>query len=227
MKLKAVISAILLTLASVCVWAQTDALVWNPNPAKKKAAFTKANLLNFGFGFEAEGFHGYAPGLTAIWRAGSERQLFNFIAGMEVLYQNPLRSNKKFHTLSYGQFVPYGGARFNVYRHTKGSLYAQGDLSYILNFEAIYHTENAKKTELISNDTTRDSTLVRNHPAATFKIGFCNDLIDFGAYTRYDMKPSINQKFIYENPIYDYYAMGPAINERWSIGLYLIVYFAH
>lgn len=224
MKLKAVISAILLTLASVCAYAQTDAVIWNPDPAKKKAAFTKANLCNFGFGLEVEGFYGYAPGLTITWRGGSERQMFNITAGMELLYQNPFRSNRKHHTLSFGQFVPYAGARFNLYRSIKGSMYAQGDLSYILNFEPVYHTRDTKSSELISKDTPRDSILVRHHPAATFRMGFNNDIIDVGAYARYDMKPSVNQKLIYENPLYDYYAFGPAINERWSVGLYLIIY---
>lgn len=225
MSWKSIIFAILLFLATICAHAQTDDLLWNPNPIKKKLQFTLDNSYNFGFGIEAEGFYNYSPGLLLMWRGGSHRQLLNLTAGAELLYQNPVRTNRRYHTISFGQFAPYAGLRINFFRHPSGSLYAEGDVSYNLNFEAKYHTHFSTQSQIIKKDTSRDSVLVRNHWGSTFKVGFIAESVDFGLYAKYDFKPSLNQKFIYEEPVYDYYSMGPAINERWCLGLYCIIYF--
>lgn len=213
MKFKSLISAVMLTAMPVCAAAQDDAYAWKPDRARKQMYLAKANLANIGLGIECEGLYNHAAGIRLEWRAGSERQLLNFISGWELLWHNPIDSGRPQVTLL--QNSPYASLRLNCIRMSAGSIYAEGGASFNLNYGMTYRAGDRQ---------TSDSLLVRNHFSTHLRMGFVTDNFDVSIFARYDLKPTFNQKHIYDTKAYDYYAMGPAINERWSIGLCMVWY---
>lgn len=211
---KIIISAIISALMPVCAFAQGEIQEWQPDRGKKMMLFTKANLVNIGLGAECEGFYNYGAGARLEWRAGSERQLINAIAGWEIIWHNHIHKEKP--NIIYVQNSPYFAFRINYARMAPGSLYLEGGMSYNINAGEKYR---------IADRETSDKLLARNHFSTSMRMGYVTDRYDISVFARYDLKPTFNQKYIYETGSFDYYAMKKALNERWSIGLCMLWYF--
>ena len=198
----------------VSATAQAEVDAWQPDKTKKLINYTTANLMNFGLGVQLEGIRDYGTGLALMWRGGSERQLLNITAGFEFIWHNPVDITPRHHDIRYAQISPNAAVRLNFVRWTKGSIYADGGISYNWNVESKYR----------SFDKEISDTLTRHHFSINPRIGFQTYNFDIGLYARYDLKPTFLQQKIYEDSSYDYYALGPVINERWSLGISLILY---
>lgn len=203
-----------MTTITVSAAAQAEVEEWQPDRIKKLKNYTTANLKNFGIGVQFEGMRDYGAGFTFLWRGGSEKQLINLTAGSELVWHNPIDLTPKYHDIKYWRFSPYAALRINVIRLQNSSIYVDGGMSYDLNAESKYR----------GFDKEISDTLVRHHFSVISRIGFHTYNYDIGIYARYDLKPTFLQQEIYENRNYDYYALGPVINERWSLGLSLILY---
>ena len=214
MNFKRLTLSIALLLLSVCSYAQTDLESYSQKRLMRQLKYTAANLMNIGMGVTAEGMWNYGAGIKVGWKGGNERQLLNITAGMEYLWHNPVHISKKHHSIAYEQFAPYIGVRVNYTGLKIPVLYAEADISYCLNHSSKYR----------SGQHTITSPLTRNHHAPVFRIGYEMEDIEFCCYARYDMKPSIRQEYIYDNEPFDYFKLGPAINERWTIGISLFYY---
>ena len=177
---------------------------------------TLKNFFNLGLGLEYEMWHnlGYGPRLEC--RFGTDWQLINGAIGIKVLsYNNIGKDLYKRDMVSYTAIPFFADARVNLYSSDHIGVHADAELAFTLVTNEIYHNG------IDIYDTNKE--LGNHHFTTSIRIGTRIDNIDMGIYVKYDTKPVLNQKYIYETIGYDYYAFGKAINERVRIGASIIL----
>lgn len=182
------------------------------NYRERLRTVTLNNFFTLGAGLEYEMLYNAGYGPKVELRFGTNWQAVNICIGAKILTYNQLcKKLYGHHLVSYTSFPLFADARVNIYRSDPISIYTAAELAYVLVTGETYYDH-------IINHAT-DIELGQNHFASSLKAGIRHENIDFGVFVKYDMKPALNQKYIYEARTYDYFACGNSINERIRIGV--------
>ncbi len=186
---------------------------------QKRAILNKTDFHKIGLSLQYEQMRNNSIGWRFLYKAGSDRQLFNFGGAVGFMFYNsltPKTAGRDFVTCLEFPFSAF--ARLNFCRKGEGNMYFELE-------PAVSVTDRSTSKYRSNLEEISDSLIVRKaYCNFSARIGYVWRYMDVGLYCRYDIAPALNQKHIYEDRRYDYYAFGPAINERFRIGLSVIFF---
>lgn len=157
---------------------------------------------NVGASLDVSGWNNIHWGARAVYRVGSTRNLVNGLAGVGyhmILPSQQLKADR------LGHFIPLSlGANCNYYSWGVNSAYLGAEGTYNINVGAPCY---------------------RSFFAVTGRLGVCLKMLDISLNYTYDLAPPFNQKYIFENPQYDFGAIHTSIYERMQVGVKVTYYF--
>lgn len=83
----------------------------------------------------------------------------------------------------------------------------------------------AARHRLPDGQSVPDLQIGKNHFTPAAKLGVRIQQCDVSLYYEYDMKPSFNQKYVFETADYDYDLLRPALFERMRFGIRFLYHF--
>ncbi len=176
------------------------------------------NIVDAGIGLEYEMQHNLAAGVKAECLLGADWQILNLAAGYRLMFYNFGCSRvlqRDYVSWMLNSF--YADARINLNRYGLCRFHLDGEYAYNLRGKSTSRYN-------VGLDAVSDENLCRNFGSLAAKAGARIGKWDIAAYFRYDLKPAVDQQYIYENRAYDYYAFVKAVNERWRVGLSVTYY---
>lgn len=171
----------------------------------------KIEYYHFGVGLDAAMNRNYQLSPKVLVGIGSNRNLFNADMGLKLTFSNVFGKSGPEYIRLYAMPIFVEGS-INVARWKQKSIYIGTEIEYSVALGSS-HTINHQQTEI---DAT---SIAKSHFACQGKMGFRNKAWDFSVYYEYDLSPSMDQKYVYESPAYNYWRVYDSIFERWRIGI--------
>lgn len=157
---------------------------------------------NVGASFDVSGWNNIHWSARALYKVGSTRNLVNGVVGVGYCMTLPLQ---QLHTDRLGHFIPISlGVNGNYYSWGVNCAYIGAEGTYNINVGTPFY---------------------QSFFAVTGKLGACFKMLDISLSYTYDLAPRFNQKYIYENPQYDFNAIHASIYERMQVGVRVTYYF--
>lgn len=166
--------------------------------------------LAIGAGFEVSPHMSTSAGVT--FRYGATRQLMNYFSGINFGRRILSESSPQ---IVFSQFSMEGGVIENLFRTPMLSVY----LSESILFNAPFSSKYIMNDIIISDKRT-----LKCNFTSKLGAGLAFNNLNFSIYVKYDMNPTYNQKYIYENPEFDYYGLRNQIDNRLSYGISILYY---
>ena len=159
----------------------------------------------------------YCVGLQLSAGVGSFRNVLNADIGLRYQFLG-MFIRKREERVSLQQLPLFISLNVNVYRWHTGSLYIGGEMAYIFKVSGRHVLPDA-------NGATHDLKIGKNHFTPAAKIGCRVADCDVSVFYEYDMKPSFDQKYIYETEEFDYGVLRTSIFERMRMGVRFLYHF--
>lgn len=147
---------------------------------------------------------------------GSFRNLLNGDVGIRYQFLGVF-PRKGVESVSLQQLPVFVSLNLNVFRWKSGCLYLGGEMAFV--------SAVAARHRLPDGQIVSDSQIGKNHFTPAAKLGVRIRQCDVSLYYEYDMKPSFNQKYVFETTGYDYELLQPALFERMRFGVRFLYHF--
>jgi len=181
--------------------AQAEALNGAQLQGVRKLRMT--GIHNVGMSIDMAGWKNMDWSVLVFYEVGSSRNRINASLGAGYKMVVPLQQTS---VSMLGHYVPVDlGIKCNYYSWNLNSAY--------VGLNGIYHI-------CVSNRDLYDSFF-----ALSGCLGVRFKMLDIRVEYTYDLSPQFNQKYIYENPNYDFAALHASIYERMQLGIRLAYYF--
>lgn len=171
----------------------------------------KIEFYHVGVGMDAAMNENYQLCPKVFVGIGSNRNLFNADLGLKLTLSNIFGKSGGEYIRQYAMPIFVAGS-INAVRWKQKSIYVGAEIDYSIALGSS-HTIANHQTE------TDTKSIAKSHFACQGKMGFRNKDWDFSVYYEYDLSPSIDQKYVYESPAYNYLEVYDSIFERWRIGI--------
>lgn len=184
--------------------AMTGVMRAEPSDLSSRASmrYRLIGLHNVGASFDVSGWNNIHWSARAEYKIGSTRNIVNGLVGVGYRMTLPLQQLR---ADRLGHFVPISlGVNCNYYSWGVNSAYLGAEGAYNINV---------------------GSSFYKSFFAVTGRLGLCLKMFDISLNYTYDLGPQFNQKYIYENPQYDFNAIHASIYERMQMGVKVTYYF--
>lgn len=157
---------------------------------------------------------GIAPQLSA--GIGSFRNILNGDVGIRYLFLGQF-PRKGVERVSVQQLPVFVSLNVNPIKWASGCVYVGGGIAFTPTIAAFHCTADGNHIS--------DLRIGKNHFTPFAKLGFRVNHIDGHFFYEYDLKPSFNQKYIYESEEFDYVSLKHQLFERMRFGFTLLYHF--
>lgn len=173
-----------------------------------------------GFGAEYGMWRSSVVGGKMEARIGRIDDLLNVAAGTGVLFWNADWSRgRRYAYMRFCQYPFYVSAKLNTFRFKSSRLYFGVEAAYNLPDSFYEYVRTDRYHKLILSDITV------NYFTLTGKIGLYLPSVDINLFVAYDTKSPFDRQLLLESSPEEYYAMGPAVDDKFRIGLNIMIYF--
>lgn len=207
-----------LLLAGACTVPQPMAAQSADNPAavrNKRISHIDFYHVSVGAGFAM--YRNMAVGPQISFGVGSFRNILNADVGIRYIFMGPF-PHKDAERVSVQQLPVFISLNVNAIRWRTGCIYIGGEMAYTPAVMATHYIPSTGKT-------LPDLNAGKSHFTPAAKLGFRQGDIDLALFYEYDMKPSFDQKYIFETIGYDYDALKYSIFERMRFGIRFLYHF--
>jgi hypothetical protein len=197
------------------VWsvsAQTD----DSQEAVRRQRISRIDFYHVSVGASVAMNRNYSLGPQLSFGVGSFRNILNADVGIRYLFEGALLQRGA-ERVSLQQLPLFVSLHVNAIRWRTGSFYLGAEMAYVPTVVAQHRLPDG---QLVS-----DIHIGKNHFTPAAKLGFRQGDCDFSLFYEYDMKPSFDQKYIFETVGYDYDALKYSIFERMRLGIRFLYHF--
>ena len=160
--------------------------------------------------------HNFCVGPQLSAGIGSFRNLLNGDFGVRYQFLGVF-PRKGVESVSLQQLPVFLSLNLNVFRWKTGSLYLGGEMAFVPTVVAHHR--------LPAGQMVSDRQIGKNHFTPAAKLGVRVQQYDVSLFYEYDLKPSFNQKYIFETAGFDYDLLHAAIFERMRFGIRFLYHF--
>lgn len=192
--------------------AQTD----SSQEAVRRQRISRIDFYHVSVGASVAMNRNYSVGPQISFGVGSFRNILNADVGIRYLFEGAFLQREA-ERVSLQQLPLFVSLNVNAIRWRTGCFYLGAEMAYIPTVVAQHRLPDG---QLIS-----DIHIGKNHFTPAAKLGFRQGDCDFSLFYEYDMKPSFDQKYIFETVGYDYDALKYSIFERMRMGLRFLYHF--
>lgn len=158
----------------------------------------------------------YSFGPQLSFGVGSYRNILNADVGIRYLFEGAFLQRGA-ERVSLQQLPLFVSLNVNAFRWRTGSFYLGAEMAYT---PTVFAQHRLPDGQLVS-----DIHIGKNHFTPVAKLGFRQGDFDLCLFYEYDMKPSFDQKYIFETVGYNYDALKFSVFERMRMGLRFLYHF--
>lgn len=192
--------------------AQTD----SSQESVRRQRISRIDFYHVSVGASVAMNRNYSVGPQLSFGVGSFRNILNADVGIRYLFEGAFLQRGA-ERVSLQQMPIFVSLNVNAFRWRTGSFYLGAEMAYTPTVVAQHRLPDG---QLVS-----DIQIGKNHFTPAAKLGFRQGDCDLSLFYEYDMKPSFNQKYIFETVGYDYDVLKYSIFERMRLGIRFLYHF--
>lgn len=194
-----------------------SAQVATQNDDLKRKRIGKIDFWHVSIGASAAMNRNLSAGLQLSAGLGSFRNVLNVDMGVRYLFYGSF-PRKDVERVSSQQLPLFISLNLNFFRWKSGSMYFGAEMAYTI-------TISAQHTVPADCYRGKDLKIGKDHFTPAAKIGCRAGDCDVSLFFEYDMKPSFDQKYIFETEQFDYDKLKPSLYERMRVGVRFLYHF--